>query len=86
MDQKAYNFLNNIVEACKQFDGKPEVAFVRGKIGSGLKERSALIMLVGPRLTLESLVELKKDILDALDAKEDQLRGKDRPDTATFSY
>ena len=79
--------MNNIREACKQFDGKLEVGFVRGKIGSGLQRRNVLAMLVGPRLTLESLQELRKDILEALEAKEKQLRGdKLPPDVGVVNY
>jgi hypothetical protein len=81
------NLMRNIQEVCKQYDGKLEVGFVRGKMGSGLQRRNVLVMLVGPRLTLELVQELRKDILEALDAKEKQLRGdKLPPDVAVVNY
>jgi len=86
MDQKAYNFINNIIAACKEYDGKPEAAFVRGKVGSGLKKREALVMLVGPQVTLENIATLRKEIKEALDAKEAQLLGNIGPDTAVVFY
>lgn len=79
--------MDNIQQVCKEYDGKLEVGFVRGKIGSGLQRRNVLVMLVGPRLTLESVQELRKDILEALDAKEKQLRGdKLPPDVGVVHY
>lgn len=81
------HLMDNIREACKQFDGKLEIGFVRGKIGSGLQRRKVLVMMVGPQLTLESIQELRKDILEALDAKEKQLRGdKLPPDVGIVNY
>lgn len=79
MNNKDSNLMDNIREVCKEYDGKLEAGFVRGKIGSGLQRRNALIMLVGPRLTLQSVQELRKDILEVLDAKEKQLRGDELP-------
>lgn len=71
--------MENIRAVCKEYEGWLEVGFVRGKIGTGLKRRNVLVMLVGPRLTVASVQELRKDILEALDAKEKQLRGNQLP-------
>ena len=82
----AYMAIFNVIFA-KHFGGKLEVGFVRGKIGSGLHRRNVLVMLVGPRLTLDSVQELRKDILEALDAKAKQLRGdKLPPDVGVVNY
>jgi hypothetical protein len=70
------HLMDNLREVCKQFDGRAEVIFVRGKVGSGLKKREALIMLAGPRFTVETLRAWRKDMLEALDQKEAQLLGK----------
>lgn len=78
MSEKESPLWDNIREVCKLYDGKLEVGFVRGKMGSGL-QRNVLVMLVGPRLTLASVQELRKDILEALEAKEKQLRGDQLP-------
>ena len=86
MDQKGYNFINNILTACKEYNGRPEAAFVRGEVGSGLKKRNALIMLVGPQLSLENIVKLHEEINEAFDVKEAQLRGNIGPDTAVVFY
>lgn len=75
MSDKEQNLLmDNVRAICKQYDGKPEVVFVKGKMGSGLARKEALIMMVGPRLTLESLAKLRKEVLDCFQAKEEQLR------------
>ncbi len=79
MDDQKSNLMDNIRAVCKEYDGRLEVGFVRGKIGSGLQRRNVLVMLVGPRLTVESVQELRKDILEVLDAKEKQLRGGPLP-------
>lgn len=71
--------MDNIRAVCKEYDRQLEVGFVRGKMGSGLHSRNVLVMLVGPRLTIASVQELRKDILEALDAKEKQLRGDQLP-------
>lgn len=87
MSNQQSHLMDNIQHVCKEYDGKLEVGFVRGKIGSGLQRRNVLVMLVGPRLTLESVQELRKDILEALDAKEKQLRGdKLPPDVGVVHY
>lgn len=87
MSNQESPLMDNIRLVCKEYDGKLEVGFVRGKIGSGLQRRNVLVMLVGPRLTLESVQELRKDILEALDAKEKQLRGdKLPPDVGVVHY
>lgn len=75
--------MDNVREVCKLYDGKPEAVFVKGSSGTGLNKKVVTIMLVGPRLNLESLAKLRKDMIDCLDAKEEQLR-KD-PDS-NFAY
>ena len=79
MSNQESNLMENIRAVCKEYDGKLEVGFVRGKIGSGLQRRNVLVMLVGPVLTVALLQELRKDMLEALDAKEKQLRGDQLP-------
>ncbi len=87
MSERESPLWDNIRQVCKEYDGKLEVGFVRGKIGSGLQRRNVLVMLVGPRITIESIQELRKDILEALDAKEKQLRGDQLPpDVAVVNY
>lgn len=66
--------MDNVREVCKQYDGKPEAVFIKAKMGSGLHTKDALIMLVGPRLTLESLAKLRQDVLECFRAKEEQLK------------
>lgn len=73
------NLMENIRAICKEYEGRLEVGFVRGKMGTGLQRRNVLVMLVGPRLTVASVQELRKDILEALDMKEKQLRGDQLP-------
>lgn len=81
MSNTESRLMDNVKVACKEFNGKPEVVFVRGSVGSGLQRRNMLIMLVGPRLDLQSLAKLRAEITEALDAKEDQLKGKMGPGT-----
>lgn len=86
MDKNGYKFLENVKSVCDEMYGKPVAAFVRGKVGKGLHEREALIMLVGPTLTMQTLSLLRNEILECLDAKEKQLKGEAGPDTAVFYY
>lgn len=87
MSESKSNLWENAREACKAYDGHPVAIFVQGKIGTGLQKRTAMIMLVGPRLTLAGLAELRLDMLEAMDAKEKQLRGGNLPPgTAVFHY
>lgn len=87
MSNQESHLMDNIRQVCKEYDGKLEVGFVRGKIGYGVQRRNVLVMLVGPQLTLESVQKLRKDILEALDAKEKQLRGdKLPPDVGVVYY
>jgi hypothetical protein len=76
MNNSESRLMDNVREMCKQYDGRPEVVFIRGKIGSGLQKRQVLMMLAGPRFTVETLRQWRKDMLEALDQKEAQLLGK----------
>lgn len=62
--------------ACKELNCIPEVLFARGL----LHGRPTLLFMSGPRLTLESLKQLREDIFEVLESKEKQLKGISDPD------
>lgn len=68
--------------ACKQLEALPEVLFASGTVGG----RRALLFLSGSQLNLESLKQLKADIIEVLDAKDRQLRGIDDPNNIKVSF
>lgn len=68
--------------ACRQLDAVPEVLFARGIVAG----RPTLLFLSGPRLNLDSLKQLRTDIIEVLDAKENQLKGGTDPNVLNVSF